>query len=118
MKVALVPGIEGLKALEDHLLRGDAVVGRHLRRELAAVHSKVPGRQADLIIGIGQPFGRVLKVRIIAQRTKVLAAIVMVVLDNLLLLDRFSLFSSLFLMVLVCGLLTLPLVSRERLSCW
>ena len=103
MSVALIPGVEGLKALVHHLLRGDAVVGRNLGRELAAVHYKVPGRHAELIVGVAQHLRRVLEVRIIAQWTEVLAAVVVVVLDDLrFLLGDVARFGS--------GLLLQPLV--------
>ena len=66
MTVAFVPGIEGIETLEDHLLRRNAVLASSLGRPVAAIHSKVPGRQVDLI-GVGHTIERVLKVWIITN---------------------------------------------------
>ena len=72
--------------MEYHLLRGDAVLGSTLGRPLAAIHSKVPGRQVNLTTDVGHTFERVLKVWIVAKGTEVLAAIVVMVFDDLRLL--------------------------------
>ena len=104
MSVAFIPGVEGLETLEDQVLRRDAVLASSLRRPLAAVHSKVPGRQVDLI-RVGHTFERVLKVWIVAKGTKVLAAIVMMVLNDLRLLlgDMARFGASLLLQPLLRG---------------
>ena len=83
---AFIPGVEGLKAIERHSLRGDAVLRDLVGPPRAAVHAEVPGRQADLIIRVGLHLRPVLKVRIIAEGTEVLAAVVVMVLDDLRLL--------------------------------
>ena len=63
---ALIPFVESLKAVERHDLRVDAVVVEALGRPLAAVEAKVPGRQADLVVGVGLLFGSVLEIRVVA----------------------------------------------------
>ena len=87
-----------------HLLRGDAMIGGSLGRPRAAIHPKIPGRQSDLVFGVGLQVGRVLEVRIVAKRSEILAAIVVMVLDDLRLLlgdvARFS--ASLLLQPLLC----------------
>ena len=83
LAAALVPSVEGLEAVERHNLRGDAVIIEALGCPLAPVQAKVPGRQADLIVGVGLLFGSVLEVRIVAQGTEVLTTVVVVIFDDL-----------------------------------
>ena len=101
---AFVPGVEGLQTVEWHLLRGDALIGSNLKHPRAAIHSKVPRRQADLIVGVGLQLGRVLEARIVAKWSEVFAAIVVMVLDNLRLLlgDVARLGASLLIQPLLC----------------
>ena len=90
--------------MERHLLRSDAVIGGSVARPRDTVHSKVPGRQYDLFIRVRLKPGRVLEVRVVAKRSKVIATVVAVVLDNLRLLlggmARFG--ASLLRLLLLC----------------
>ena len=95
---ALVPGVKGLKAVERQKLRVNAMVRGVFGSPLTAVQAEVPGRQTDLVIGVGLLFRRVLEIRVVAQWTEVLATIVVVILDDLWpLLSDVARFSASFL---------------------